>query len=181
MSNTTNAPKVGDIQNGHVLTEAGTWAPASPPKKHTLRNVILVIVGLSILGIAACTAMLAGGANEVAKSIETNANKPGGDANPLTITPGNAFEVDGFNYAQGWRIQDSAIDTVEVTGLKVTNNRADQDSALVDIKFWKGTEVLTDLMCTSDPIAVGTTVTLSCLGTDPLPKGYDKITINDTF
>ena len=96
-----NAPKVGDIQNGRVFTEAGTGLRPARPKKHTLRNVILVIVGLSILGIAACTAMLAGGANEVAKSIETNANKPGGDANPLTITPGNAFEVDGFNYATG--------------------------------------------------------------------------------
>ena len=125
--------------------------------------------------------MVAGAGNEVAKSIDANANKPGGDANPLTITPGKAFEVDGFTYAKGWKVSNSALDTVEITGLKVTNNRPDQDSALVDIKFWKGTEVLTDVMCTSDPIAVGTTVTLSCVGTDPLPKGYDKVTINDTF
>lgn len=182
MSNTTTAPQVGDIKNGHVFTEAGTWAPVNPPKKkHTVRNVILILLALGIAAFAACTAMVAGGANEVAKSIETNANKPGGDTNPLTITVGKAFEVDGFNYAQGWKIQNSAIDTAEVTGLKVTNNRQTKDSALVEIKFWKGTEVLALVDCTTEPIGVGTTVTLSCLGTDPLPKGYDKVTINDTF
>ncbi len=182
MSNTTNAPQVGDIQNGHVLTEAGAWVPMTPPKKkHTVRNVILVLLALSILGFGGCMTMLAMAGNEVAKSIDAEAKKPGGDTVPLTITPGKAFEVDGFNYAKGWKVKKDALGDAEISGLKVTNNRETKDSALVDIKFWKGTEVLADVMCTSDPIAVGTTVTLSCIGTDPLPKGYDKVTINDTF
>ena len=38
-------------------------------------------------------AMLIGGANEVSKSIDQNANKVGGDSNPMPITMGKAFEV----------------------------------------------------------------------------------------
>lgn len=176
------APKPGDVQNGHVFTEQGTWVPVKPPKKkHTVRNVILVILALCILGFAACTAMVVGGANEVSKSIDQNSKKAGGDANPLAITAGKAFEVDGLNYAAGWKVGTDALGDVEVTGLKVTNNRDTKDSALVEIKFWKGTEVLALVDCNTEPIGVGTTVTLSCIGTDPMPKGYDKITINDTF
>jgi hypothetical protein len=183
MSNSpTTAPKPGDVQNGHVLTEQGVWAPVKPPKKkHTVRNVILVIVALCILGFGGCMAMDVGGANEVSKSIDKNANKAGGDSNPLAVTAGKAFEVDGFKYAAGWKVGKDTLGDVEVTGLKVTNNRAAKDSALVEIKFWKGTEVLALADCTSEPIGVGTTVTLSCTGSDPMPKGYEKITINDTF
>lgn len=178
----TTAPKPGDVQNGYVFTEQGTWAPAKPPKKkHTVRNVILVILALCILGFAGCMAMVVGGANEVSKSIEKNANKVGGDSNPMAITAGKAFEVDGFKYAAGWKVGKDALGDVTVTGLKVTNNRATKDSALVEIKFWKGTEVLALTDCTTEPIGPKTTVTLSCTGTDPMPKGYDKITINDTF
>jgi hypothetical protein len=176
------APKPGDVQNGYIFTEQGTWAPAQPPKKkHTVRNVILVIIALTVLAFAGCMAMLVGGANEVSKSIDENANKLGGDSNPMPITVGKAFEVDGFNYAAGWKVGKDVAGSVEVTGLKVTNNRDSKDSALVDIKFWKGTEVLALANCTTEPIVPGTTVTLSCMSADPMPTGYDKITINDSF
>ena len=66
-------------------------------------------------------------------------------------------------------------------GLKVTNNRSDKDSALVEIKVWKGTEVVALADCSTDPIDVGTTVKVSCTSTDKLPNNFDKITINDTF
>ncbi|TQJ50199.1 hypothetical protein [Phycicoccus sp. SLBN-51] len=176
------APQPGDVRNGYVFTEQGTWAPAQPPKKkHTVRNVILAIIVLSILAFGGCMAMLVGGANEVSKSIDKNASKQGGDSNPMPITAGKAFEVDGFKYAAGWKVGKDALGDVDVTGLKVTNNRASKDGALVEIKFWKGTEVLALADCTTEQIAPGTTVTLSCTSADAMPKGYDKITINDTF
>ena len=80
----------------------------------------------------------------------------------MAITEGKAFEVDGFNYAAGWSIGKDALGDLDVKGLKVTNNRDDTDSALVEIKVWKGTEVLALTDCTTEPIGVGTTVTLSC-------------------
>ena len=63
----------------------------------------------------------------------------------------------------------------------MTNNRDDKDSALVEIKFWSGDEVLALADCTTEPIAVGTTTTLNCVSTDSIPKNYDRVTINDTF
>lgn len=187
MSDSTTNSKPGDIANGHVLTEGGQWVPiggapvAPAKKKHTVRNVFLVLILLSFLFIGGCFALLAGGANEVAKSIEKDANKAGGTDNPMTIVEGEAFEVDGFEYAAGWTVGKDVIDGIEIKKLKVTNNRDDSDSAIVEIKFWKGTEVLALSDCTSEPVDVGTTVSLSCFSADELPKGYNKITISDTF
>jgi hypothetical protein len=45
----------------------------------------------------------------------------------------------------------------------------------------KGNEVLATIDCTSDQILPGQTATLNCFGTEPKPKGYDRITISDTF
>ena len=178
----TTAPRPGDVQNGHVLTEQGTWVPVSPPKKkHTVRNVLLAFFAIGVLGIGGCMALVIGGANEISKSIEEDANKPGGTDNPMPITEGKAFEVDGFNYAAGWSLGKDALGDVDIKGLKVTNNRDTSDSAIVEIKLWKGTEVLSLVDCSTEPIDVGTTVTLSCISTDKLPKGYDKITISDSF
>jgi hypothetical protein len=89
--------------------------------------------------------------------------------------------VNGFSYKAGWKASPDAIGSVDVHNLRVTNHRKKKDSALVDIKFWKGTEVVAATSCTSDPIDVGTTVALSCLSGDDWAKGYDRITINDTF
>lgn len=182
MSTPTTAPKPGDTKKGYVFTEQGTWAPTEPPKKkHTVRNVILAIFALSILGVGGCMAMVAGAANEVSKSIEADANKAGGTDNPMTIKQGQAFEVDGFKYAAGWKLGNDGLGDLDVKGLKVTNNRSDKDSALVEIKVWKGTEVVALADCSTDPIDVGTTVKVSCTSTDKLPNNFDKITINDTF
>jgi hypothetical protein len=193
MTATTPNHKPGDVVNDHVLTEGGQWVPigaaATAPavsvapvkKKHTVRNVLLGIVLLSFLFVGGCLALIAGGANEVSKSIAKDANKPGGTDNPLTITAGKAFEVDHFDYAAGWTIGKDALGDINVKGLKVTNNRDSKDSALVEIKLWKGTEVLGLVDCTTEPIGVGTTVSLSCSSADNLPKQWTKVTINDSF
>ncbi len=150
-------------------------------KKHTVRNVLSGIIALSILFFAGCTALVGGAANEVSQSIEKDASKPGGTDNPMTIVPGKALEVDRFAYAAGWGVRADALGDMEVTNLKVTNNRDSSDSALVEIKFWQGTEVLALADCTTEPIDAGTTVTLNCFSADDFPSSYDKITISDSF
>lgn len=158
---------------------AQQYAGPPPKKSHTLRNVLLVLIGLAVLGVGGCFAVVGMAANEVSDSIEKDANKSGGTDNPKTITPGKAFEVDGFNYAAGWRLVDNF--GLDVKGLKVTNNRSEKDSAIVEIKLWRGSEVLAVADCTTEPIAVDTTTSVTCLSGDKLPKSYDKVTINDTF
>ncbi|MEO7269231.1 MAG: hypothetical protein ABIW49_08515 [Knoellia sp.] len=51
----------------------------------------------------------------------------------------------------------------------------------MQIKFMQGSEVLATIDCSSDQILPGQTATLNCFGTELKPKGYDRITINDTF
>lgn len=153
----------------------------APKKRHTVRNVLLVLTAVFVLFVGGCLALVGGVANEVDKAIKENDNKPGGANNAMTISEGKAFEVDGFNYAAGWSIRKDVVGDIDIKGLKVTNNRDDRDSALVEIKFMRGTEVLAMTDCTTSPIAVGQTVTVDCLSTDAIPKNYDRITINDSF
>lgn len=183
-------PAVGQISpDGQMMWNGQAWGPNPhlPKKKKTLRNVLIIVAVLFVLMIGGCMALIGGAANEVGKEIDKSIKEserkdalPGGPNNPLTIVEGKAFEVQGFKYAPGWKVANS-LDSPEITGLKVTNERKKSDSALVEIKFWKGTEVLALVDCTTEPIDVGTTVTLGCLSGDPMPAGYDKITINDSF
>jgi hypothetical protein len=160
------------------------YAPQPVKQSHTARNILIVLGVLFILGVGGCLAVvgLAGNAvNDAIEEAEADDAKPGGPDNPLTIVEGQAFEVDGFSYAAGWSVGKDSIDDVDVQGLKVTNNRDKKDSALVEIKFWNGSEVLALADCTTEPIAQNTTTAVSCFSADKLPAAYDKITINDTF
>jgi len=198
----TTQPPSGSTPPGFYLDSSGamrwwdgaTWTEhtqqtgsvqlAPVKKRHTLRNVLLVLITISVLFIGGCLALVGGAANEVSKSIdkeEAKDQEPGGPDNPLTIEEGEKFSVSGFDYAAGWKIADDGLGSVDIKGLKVTNNRDDKDSALVEIKFMQGNEVLALTDCTTEPVAVGQTTTLSCISADNLPKKYDRITINDTF
>lgn len=164
--------------------QAGPVMTAPAKKSHTVRNVLLILIAVFVLFVGGCLALVGGAANEVSKSIDKEVAKdsePGGPDNPLTIEEGKKFSVSGFDYAAGWKISDDGLGSVDVKGLKVTNNRESKDSALVEIKLMQGSEVLALADCTTEPVAVGQTTTLSCLSGDDLPTSYDRITINDSF
>lgn len=172
-------------EQGYYAPQPGGYPPQQPVKKsHTLRNVLIGVFLVFILFIGGCMALIGGAANEIDKAIDevkSQDAQPGGPDNPMAINAGEAFEVSGFSYQPGWSVGTDAIGDLDVKGLKVENNRDSKDTALVEIKFWKGTEVLALSDCTSDPVAPGTTVSLTCFSGDKLPKNYDKITINDSF
>ena len=182
MANTTTAPKPGDTKKGFVFTEQGTWAPPSRPRRSTPSGTFLLIF---VSPHRTGHRWLRGPRrrrSQRGQQVHRGRRQQGrGHRQPADDQQGKAFEVDGFKYAAGWSIGKDALGDLDVKGLKVTNNRDDKDSALVEIKLWKGTEVVALTDCTTEPIGVGTTVSLSCLSADRLPKGYDKITINDTF
>ncbi|NMN94747.1 hypothetical protein [Antrihabitans stalactiti] len=179
-------PVPGQVSpDGQFVWTGNGWVPnpslPKPKKKHTVRNVLIgVIIGFILL-VGGCFALVGGVANEISNDIKDDAEKPGGTNNPLTIVAGRGFEVDGFKYADGWTLGAGALGDIEIGGLKVTNNRDKRDSSLVEIKLWSGTEVLGKADCTTEPINVGTTVTLNCFSGDDLPANYDKVTINDSF
>lgn len=160
-----------------------TYAQPPQKKSHLGRNIALGIVLLLVLIVGGCLAVVVAGGNAVNDAVNDSIaedKEPGGPDNPLEITEGKAFEVSDFKYAVGWTVE-KKFGTVQIEGLNVTNGRDDKDSALVEIKFWNGSEVLAVVDCTTEPIAVGTTTRLNCGSGDDFPKGYDKITINDTF
>lgn len=172
------------IQTAGTATQyAQPYTPPPVKQKHTVRNALLILLAVGVLFIGGCMAVVGLAANEVSKSIDESVaadKQPGGPDNPLKVSEGQAFEVSGFNYANGWSVGET-FGLVDIKGLKVTNNRESKDSALVEIKFWNGSEVLALADCTTEPIAPATTTRLTCTSADKLPKSYDKITINDTF
>lgn len=169
------APPPGSPQN---------MPPGQPQKKSGALKWVLIIGAVVLLlcfgGFAACTAGVIGSADEVVKSIESDMSESGGPDVAVPVTEGEAFEVRGFDYAEGWKIGEE-LDMVEITGLKVTNNREDADSAIVELKFMSGSEIVASVDCTSDTLQPGQTATLTCFSGDPMPEDYDEITINDTF
>ena len=141
--------------------------------------IIFGVIALALIGgCFAVGAVLVDRANDA-----INDDTLGGPNNPLTITPGQGFEVDGFEYSDGWTVGPDPGGLVAVQQLKVTNNRGKADRALVEIRLLLRNEVLATASCNNafDKIPDGTTVTLDCSSSDTMPTEYDKVTISDAI
>lgn len=194
-------------QHDYQPQQPGQWQPANPPappvkqQNWFMRHKIITgILGLVVVGIlagslggggdtpsaastepaTASTPAAAAAVPEVPAAPKVDPDDVGNETNPVTIVEGKAFDVRKFSYAAGWKVISNDFG-MEVKNLKVTNNRDDRDGAIVEIKYMKGSEVLASIDCTSDQILPGQTVTLNCFSGDKKPKGFDRITINDTF
>jgi hypothetical protein len=151
-----------------------------PQKSHLARNLLIGFTVVFMVFAGGCVALVALVGNEVDNAV--NDDTPGGPNNPLTIEPGEGFEVDGFEYQDGWTIGADPAGIVLVEGLRVRNDRGRTDQALVTISVLMGDEVLADTTCTSDGrIAEDLTVTLSCVSGDTMPADYDEVTIKDVI
>ncbi len=153
-------------------------------QSHTARNILIVFGVLFLVFVGGCIAVVAVVGNKVNDAV--NDQSVGGPNNPLTITEGRGFEVNGFEYADGWSITDEPVSgTWHIDGLKVTNHRGKADRLLVQVKLLDAGEVLATSTCTAgdgiDKISKDTTVTVDCASGDALPTTYDQITINDAI
>jgi hypothetical protein len=149
---------------------------------HTGRNILIVLGVLFLLFVGGCTVVVVLVGDKVNDAV--NDDTLGGPNNPLTITEGEAFEVDGFDYADGWDITSDASGLFLVENLKLTNHRGKADRVFVEIKLLNSNEVLATTTCSLesiDKVPQDTTVTLSCTSADTLPTAYDKVTIQDAF
>jgi hypothetical protein len=153
-------------------------------KKHPVRNVLAVLISLVVLASVGCVALIAVTVHEISQAIEqadAEESEVERTDDPLTIQPGKRFEVRGFDYSAGWRVREDTFGEIVVTGLEVTNHRSRKDSALLDIRFMRGSAVLAFASCITEPIPVGQTTSVHCVSADKLPGTYERITINDTI
>lgn len=156
----------------------GVVQPVAEGKSNLARNLLIVFGLLFLLCGGGCVAVVAFVGNEANEVI--NDDTEGGPNNPLTIEPGEGFEVAGFEYADGWTIGPDASGFVSVQGLKVHNARGKSDQAWVTISVLQDDEVLATSTCTSESrIAADRTVTLTCVSGDTMPAEYDEVTIQD--
>jgi hypothetical protein len=160
-----------------------TYGVQPVKQSHTARNILIVFAVLFLLLVGGCVAVVAV-AGKKANDV-LNDDTPGGPNNPLTITEGQAFEVDGFEYADGWDVVDAPVSgLLEIEKLKVTNNRGKADRLLVEISLLNDGEILATASCIAgelDKIPEDTTVTVDCTSGDTLPTAYDRITIKDAI
>jgi hypothetical protein len=174
-------PQYGTPQYGTPQT----YLPQQPVKQsHTARNILIVFGVLFLVFVGGCIAVVAVVGNKVNDAV--NDDSVGGPNNPLTITEGQAFEVRGFKYADGWTITPQPVSqTWSVDGLKVTNERGKSDRLDVEIKLLNANEVMATAFCVAgdgfEKVPEHTTVTVDCTSSDPIPTAYDKITIQDVI
>jgi hypothetical protein len=153
-------------------------------QSHTARNLLIAFGIIFLVFVGGCVAVVAVVGDKVNDAV--NDDSLGGPNNPLTITEGQAFEVNGFEYADGWTITGQPVSqTWHVDELKVTNHRGKPDRLLAEIKLYQGSEIVATAECFTgdgiDKIPEDTTVTVECTSSEPLPEAYDRITINDAF
>ena len=177
-------PAYGQPAYGQPAYGQPQYAVQQPAQKSNVaRNILIVFAVIFLLFVGGCVALVAVVGNEIDDAV--NDDTLGGPNNPLTITEGQAFEVDGFEYAEGWSITADPLDaTVDVVDLKVTNNRGESDRLFTQIKLLSASEVVATVHCDGggvDKIAEGTTITVNCFSSDAPPTTYDQVTIQDAF
>ena len=160
-----------------------------PPSSGGSGKAIAIILGAIVLvvilfcgGIIAAIAVIA---NNVEDSIDDwDPARTGGRDNPITVDVGEDFEIDGVEYADGWRVQapEDEYGGETIVGLEATNERDDGSSeyAYLTFTFVDGSDVeVGQITCSSDgPIANGNSEELSCYGSDRLDRPYDHIEVS---
>lgn len=160
------------------------YVPQPPAKKkHTVRNILLVLVVLFILVVGGCMALIGGAANEIDKAIDKEAEND----KPIAVTEGEAFDHDGFAAAKGWSVKSVQFGGAEIKGLKVTLTD-DQDvsgggrAALLTFRLYQGKTVVSEINCSSNEMQEGETSTMDCFSLDSKKLGsYDTIKVADAF
>ncbi|TDD45362.1 hypothetical protein E1263_38845 [Kribbella antibiotica] len=148
-----------------------------PPqkKKHTVRNVLLVLLVLCFLGVGGCLAVVGMAGNELAKSVDTSTEKNA----PRDVAVGKAFSIGKHETLAGWTVKNEA-GMFAVSG-KVKNVETTTSTAFLHFKFLSATgEVLGNVQCNSSDLEPGQTQALNCIPDGKFGK-YVKVTAEATF
>lgn len=160
-----------------------------PPSSGGSGKAIALIIGAIVLvvllfcgGIIAAIVVIA---NNVEDSIDDwDPARTGGRDNPITVEEGEDFEIDGVQYAEGWRIQapQDEYGGETIVGLRAVNERDDGSSeyAYLTFTFVDASDLeVGQITCSSDgPIANGNSEQIDCSGYDRFSGPYDHIEVS---
>lgn len=167
----------------------GYPSPYQPPKGGSGKT-IAIVVGIIVVVILAICGGIVGlavwGLNTVEDSIdEFDGDRRGGPNNPITLVEGEAFEIDGIEYDEGWTIAPPAdeYNGNAIVGLMGENDRSDGSSETVSLRFTflTGNSEVGEIACHSNgSISHGNTEELECSDRDTLPA-YDSIEVSASY
>ncbi len=149
--------------------------------------MLLILVGLFVLFVGGCIALVGGAANEVDKALnEDGSSLSEEEANdtPAVVKAGKGFTHDNFKAAPGWRvIKEDFTDSPNIKNLRVTNvSQEGQRTALLTFRFYKKSEVLAEVECSTNEMQAGESSRMECFSTSTsFPTGYKTIKVSDAF
>lgn len=160
-----------------------------PPSGGGSGKAIALIVGAIVLVVLLFCGGIITAIVVIAKNVEDSIDdwdpeRVGGRDNPITVDVGEAFEIDGIEYAEGWQVQQptTEYDGTTITGLEGTNDRADESSEYASLTFtFVGPDdrELGQVSCTSSgSIFHGNSEELTCFGYDEVPSAFDHIEVS---
>lgn len=159
----------------------GPYIPPIPKQGGALKWVLLG-VGLVLLltcgGCVAVIAVLATGTGSVVERQADDYDGPGSAGDPLTVGEGEAFDIGGLDFADGWSVTRSRGDA-GIDGLRVTNNRSQFASVDLDLSFSRAGRPVGEIVCTATA-AAGESADLLCYSAEKVRK-FDEIAVEEAF
>ncbi|QNE17642.1 hypothetical protein F1D05_06655 [Kribbella qitaiheensis] len=147
-----------------------------PKKKHTVRNVFLVLLTLAVLGVGGCVAFLGKAADDISKGIDDTTARNA----PRDVKAGQAFSIGKHETLAGWAVKNE-LGMFSITG-KVKNVSDATSTAFLHFKFLtKDGEVLGNVDCNSSDLEPGQTAVMNCVPDGKFSTAYAKITAEATF
>lgn len=151
--------------------------PQQPKKKHTVRNVLLVIFVLMIAAFAGCAALINGAVESADKALTAEQ----ANDTPTVIAEGKAFEHDIWAVKSGWAVQESQFGTT-IKGVQAELTGKTADVPMLTFTLDKENRVLASIDCTGPKAQPGQVVRLnSCIADGKIKGVYDTVTVADTF
>lgn len=155
--------------------------PQQPQKKSKVWWILGGIALVGILACGGCFAVVGLAADEASKSIDKSLDEEAENDRPTVIKEGAAFEHDKYKVDAGWKVG-REFGTVTITGMRVTNDSDEEArTALLDVAFYKGDEVLATVSCSSQELQGNESSRMDCVSGDPFPRGYTEIKVSDAF
>ena len=166
----------------------GYGYPTPPPSKgsgKTIAIIVGIIVLVVVLFCGGIIALIAWAISNVEDSFDDwDPDRTGGRNNPITVEAGEAFEIDGIEYDEGWTIEPPKDEYSgnDIVGLKGTNDREDESGEYVSLTFTfvdaDDVEV-GEIRCSSDGnISYDRSENLDCTSSRPIEGDYDQIEVN---